>query len=85
MEDSEPGENVEKDQDLGGMTASRSVNVKRPVHVPVEASKIWFGAAQHLANKNQLLNAQGRVAYSKINAQYAKVMAHLGRVASETK
>jgi hypothetical protein len=92
--DDEPGDNVERDQELGGLsgfgkdaskTASggRMATVYRPVHVPKEMHQVWHGAAQHLADKGKLINASsGKIDYEAINHVYGNLLGHLGRVAS---
>jgi hypothetical protein len=84
LHDGEPGENVERDQSLGGLTAGRQAHVKvyRPTHVPKEMHSYWHGAAQHLSRKGSLLKANGQVDYQAINGQYQRLLGHLTRVAS---
>jgi len=90
----EPGDNVERDQELGGLSGygrdsgrktagARTATIYRPTHVPKEAHAVWHGVAQHLANQGRLLTASGHVNYEAINAEYTKLIGALGRVASK--
>lgn len=87
--ESESGEDVERDQSLGGLAnrgASKrqaTVRVYRPVHVPKEMHSYWHGAAEYLARGGRLLTASGKVDYLGINTQYMRILGHLGRVASK--
>jgi hypothetical protein len=90
---SEPGENVERDNSLGGLSGygrdsskkvkANTVDVFRPTHVPKELGNVWHEAAQSLANQGKLMTASGKVNYTAINRRYATVLGHLGRVASQ--
>jgi hypothetical protein len=93
LHNSEEGENVERDNPLGGLSgqnrsssksaSSRYATVYRPQHVPKELHSVWHGAAQYLANRGQLLTASGQINYTAINQQYVRAMNHLGRVAAK--
>lgn len=91
--DDEPGDNVERDQELGGLSgygrdsgrktaAVRTATVYRPTHVPKEFHAAWHGAAQHLANQGKLLTASGKVNYNAINAKYTELMGAVTRTAA---
>jgi hypothetical protein len=82
----EPGNNVERDQPLGGLsgqyrgrkssarngTAAREDEVKvyRPVHVPKEMHGLWHRAAERVASEGRLLGRGGEVDYYAIDDKY---------------
>lgn len=81
----EPGDNVERDQPLGGLSgqyrgrkSSRNgharneteVKVYRPVHVPKEMHGLWHRAAQRIASEGRLLDRSGDVDYYTIDDKY---------------
>jgi len=96
----EPGDNVERDQPLGGLSgqyrgrgASRNgrraeteVKVYRPVHVPKEMHGLWHRAAQRVASEGRLLDRSGDVDYYTIDDKYRGALKfYRGRAASASR
>ena len=87
LQEDRPGMDVERDQDLGGLANKKAskIVVHRASHVPEAMAPYWFGAAQNLANKGQLVDSKGHVRYAAINEGYKTLLNHLTRAASVVK
>lgn len=88
LQEDEPGMDVERDQELGGLSSRRasrtaSVKVYRPTHVPKEMMPSWVAAAQHLNQRGRLLNASRQVDYPAVNKVYQSLLSSLARTASK--
>jgi hypothetical protein len=97
----EPGDNVERDQPLGGLSGQyrgrssarngharneTEVKVYRPVHVPKEMHGLWHRAAQRIASEGRLLDRSGDVDYYAIDDKYRGALKfYSGRAASASR
>jgi hypothetical protein len=83
-----PGEDVERDQELGGLSSKHSsteIKLYRPTHVPAEMNHVWVAAGRALMASGKLLNKNNRVNYNAVNEKYVQILNHMSRTASSVK
>lgn len=80
-----PGEEVERDQSLGGMgkdtgpdpdprMASKKVTVQYPKGMPIHQASAWERAAKRVQRQGKLLTAAKKVNYSAIEAEFKSIV-----------
>jgi hypothetical protein len=91
----EPGDNVERDNPLGGLSgqykgrssgrqaAPQEYKVYRPQHVPKELHGIWHRAAQKVASQGRLVLSSGNIDYYGIDDVYREGLNFFRRQASK--
>jgi hypothetical protein len=94
----EPGDNVERDNPLGGLSgqyrgresARRAATLEepqehkvyRPQHVPKELHSVWHRAAQKVASQGRLLLSSGNIDYYGIDDVYRDGLGYYRRQAA---
>lgn len=91
----EPGDDVERDQSLGGLSGrykgrksgrasgQAEVRVYRPTHVPQELHPVWHRAAKTAAANGTLLTQRGKVDYYGVNRVYRAMLGRCRQAAAQ--
>lgn len=91
----EPGNNVERDNPLGGLSgqykgrsssresANGEIKVYRPQHVPKELHGLWHRAAQKVASQGQIRLSSGEVNYYSIDDTYRDALGYFRKQAAK--
>jgi hypothetical protein len=92
--DDEPGNNVERDNPLGGLSGQfkgrsssrngvREDRVYRPQHVPKELHGLWHRAAQKVASAGRLRLSSGQIDYYAIDDAYRDGLSYFRKQAAQ--